>query len=89
MPSASDAGATRIAAGRMEGTYMDPWGHRWESDRYFEGGVSQPGPLHLFPPVADGSLYSSIREAVSITSWSRNRNGSSITTFLSLLECTN
>ena len=44
---------------------MDPWGRRWESDRYFEGGVSKPGPLHFFPPVADENLYSSIREAVS------------------------
>ncbi len=65
VPWASDAGETRIAAGRMKGTYTDPWGRRWESDRYFEGGVSQPGPLHLFPPVADENLYSSIREAVS------------------------
>ena len=44
---------------------MDLWGHRWQSDRYYDGGVSKPGPLHFFPPVADKDLYTSIREAVS------------------------
>ena len=46
-------------------SYVDLWGRRWESDRYYEGGVANPGPRHFFPPVADESLYSSIREAVS------------------------
>jgi hypothetical protein len=65
VPLAYDAGATRIAAGRTGEGYVDLWGHRWQSDRYFEGGVSKPGPLHFFPPVADKDLYGSIREAVS------------------------
>ena len=44
---------------------MDMWGRRWNSDRYYEGGVSRPGPLHFFPPVADKGLFSFIREAAS------------------------
>jgi len=62
---ASDAGGMRIAAGSKGSSYVDLWGRRWESDRYYEGGVSKPGPQHFFPPVADESLYGSVREAVS------------------------
>ncbi len=62
---AFDPGGTRIAAGSRGSSYLDPWGRRWESDRYYEGGVANPGPRHFFPPVADESLYGSIREAVS------------------------
>ena len=61
----SDARDLRIAAGHSGPRYVDMWGHHWESDRYYEGGLSKPGPLHLFPPVADEGLYKSIREAVS------------------------
>ena len=64
-PVAFDAGGIRIAAGPRGSSYVDLWGRRWESDRYYEGGVSKPGPLHFFPPVADETLYSFIREAVS------------------------
>jgi Malectin domain len=62
---APDAAGTRIAAGHTGESYVDFWGRRWESDRYYKGGVPKPGPLHFFPPVADENLYSSIREAVS------------------------
>jgi Malectin domain len=65
VPLASGIGETRIAAGHAGNSYVDLWGRRWESDRFYEGGVSRSGPLHLFPPVADKDLYSSIREAVS------------------------
>jgi hypothetical protein len=65
VPLASGLGETRIAAGHTGNSYVDLWGRRWESDRYYEGGTSRSGPLHLFPPVADKDLYSSIREAVS------------------------
>jgi hypothetical protein len=65
VPLASDGSGTRIAAGHTGASYVDLWGRRWESDRYYEGGVSEPGPRHFFPPVADKDLYSSIREAVS------------------------
>ena len=64
-PLASDGSGTLIAAGHTGASYVDLWGRRWESDRYYEGGVSKSGPLHFFPPVADKDLYSSIREAVS------------------------
>lgn len=63
--SATNAGDIRIAAGRASANYVDLWGRRWESDRYYTGGVSKPGPLHFFPSVADEGLYKSIREAVS------------------------
>ncbi len=63
---ASEAGVIRIAAGHSGGPYVDVWGHRWDADRYFQGGVVQPGPKHLFPPVADEGLFKNIREAVSV-----------------------
>ena len=44
---------------------MDVWGRRWEADRYYEGGVPQPGPRHFFPPVADEGPFRTMREAVS------------------------
>jgi len=62
---AANAGDIRVAAGHAGASYVDLWGRRWESDRYFAGGVSKPGPLHFFPPVPDDGLYKSIREAVS------------------------
>jgi hypothetical protein len=61
-----EVGEIRIAAGHAGAPYVDVWGHRWESDRYFEGGVVQEGPKHFFPPVADGGLFKTIREAVSV-----------------------
>ncbi len=54
----------RIGAGRAD-TYVDLRGRRWESDRYFQGGASRPGPQHFFPPVADSALLKSMREANS------------------------
>jgi Malectin domain len=62
---APEAGEIRIAAGHTGATYVDVWGHRWEADRYFEGGVLQAGPQHLFPPVADEGMFRSVREALS------------------------
>jgi hypothetical protein len=59
------AGETRIAAGHLGTPYVDRWGRRWEADRYFEGGVPQPGPRHFFPPVADNGLFRTMREAAS------------------------
>ena len=59
------AGEVRIAAGRAGAPYVDVWGRRWEADRYYEGGVSQPGPKHFFPPVPDEGLFKYMREAIS------------------------
>ena len=55
----------RIAAGHSGSAYIDVWGHPWEADRFFKGGVIQPGPAHFFPPVADAGLFKTIRQAVS------------------------
>ena len=59
------AGEVRIAAGHTGAPYVDAWGRRWEADRYYEGGVPQPGPRHFFPPVADEGLFRTMREAIS------------------------
>jgi hypothetical protein len=67
--TAADAGDVRIAAGHTGAPYVDAWGHRWEADRNYEGGVVQAGPKHLFPPVADEGLFKSIRQAVSGDEW--------------------
>jgi hypothetical protein len=58
-------GEVRIAAGHTGAPYVDARGRRWDADRYFEGGVSQPGPQHFFPPVADEGLFRTMREAIS------------------------
>ena len=55
----------RIAAGHNGGPYIDAWGQRWEADRFFKGGMVQPGPAHFFPPVPDAGLFKTIRQAVS------------------------
>lgn len=56
-------GEVRISAGNTGGPYVDVWGHRWESDAFYEGGVSRPGPRDLVPPVADANLFRTIRES--------------------------
>ncbi len=63
---AGEAGEIRIAAGHTGTPYVDVWGHRWDADRYFQGGVIKPGPKHFFPPPADAGLFNTIREAVSV-----------------------
>jgi Malectin domain len=62
---APGAGEVRIAAGHTGAPYVDAWGRRWEADRFYEGGVPQPGPRHFFPPVADAGLFRTMREAIS------------------------
>jgi|CZKS01.1.fsa_nt_gi hypothetical protein len=59
------AGEVRIAAGHTGAPYVDVWGRSWEADRSYEGGVSQPGPRHFFPPVADDGPFKTMREAIS------------------------
>ena len=59
------AGEIRIAAGHSGPPYVDVWGRRWETDRYYEGGVIHPGPQHFFPPVADAGLFRTMREAIA------------------------
>ncbi len=55
----------RIASGHTGAPYVDVWGCRWEADRYYEGGVPQPGPRHFFPPVADEGPFRTMREAIT------------------------
>jgi len=62
---APGVGEVRIAAGHTGAPYVDVWGRRWEADRYYEGGVPQPGPRHFFPPVADDGPFRTMREAIS------------------------
>lgn len=59
------SGEIRIAAGHSGSDFIDVWGHRWGADRFFKGGVVQPGPAHLFPPVPDPGLFRTMRQAVS------------------------
>jgi hypothetical protein len=63
--SAPAASEVRIAAGHTGAPYVDVLGRRWEADGYYEGGLSQPGPRHFFPPVADEGPFRNMREAVS------------------------
>ena len=59
------ASEVRIAAGHTGAPYVDVLGRRWEADRYYEGGVPQPGPRHFFPPITDDGPFRNMREAVS------------------------
>jgi hypothetical protein len=61
----SNVDAVRIAAGHTGAPYVDAWGHRWDADRYYDGGVVRPGPSHFFPPIADEGLFRTMREAAS------------------------
>ena len=61
-------GEIRIAAGRTGDPYVDIWGHRWESDQFYEGGVFNAGPQDLFPPVPDPDLFKTVREGTSMES---------------------
>ena len=64
---AADEGI-RIAAGASGGSFMDVWGRRWDGDRYYEGGITAPGPRDPFPPVADARLFRTLRESVTASS---------------------
>jgi hypothetical protein len=61
---ANDFGGIRIAAGHAT-AYVDGSGHRWDADRYYEGGAVRPGPRHFFPPTPDEGLFATMREALS------------------------
>lgn len=65
VPALAPSGEVRIAAGLMSGTFVDAWGYRWESDRYYQGGASRPGPKDLAPSAPDPSLVRTMRESTS------------------------
>lgn len=58
-------GEVRIAAGNTGSPYVDVWGRRWESDQFYQGGVSGTGPDDLFPPVPDPSPFKSLRQGAA------------------------
>lgn len=62
---AAEATSVFIAAGHDGPAYVDALGRRWQSDRYYEGGVVEPGPKHFFPPISDEGIFRTIREADS------------------------
>jgi hypothetical protein len=62
---APEDGEIRIAAGHTGAPYVDASGHRWQADRYYDGGTLEPGPRHFFPPIADVGLFRTMREAIS------------------------
>ncbi len=64
IPLAAVSGEVRIAAGST-GSFLDARGRRWDADRYYDGGVTRPGPSGFFPPAPDPSLFKTIREGVS------------------------
>jgi len=52
-----------ILAGYSGSPWVDAAGRRWQSDRYYEGGVSLPGPGGLVPPPPEPRLVQTMREA--------------------------
>ncbi len=58
-------GEVRIAAGNTGSPYVDVWGRRWESDQFYQGGVSGAGPDELFPPVPDPSPFKTLRQGAA------------------------
>ncbi len=90
VPLASGVGETRIAAGHTGNSYVDLWGRSWESDRYYEGGVSQVRTLAPLPPSGrQGSLQFRSARPFRMTKWCRSRSVASVTTSLSLPASTN
>ncbi len=58
-------GEVRIAAGNTGAPYVDIRGRRWDSDQFYNGGVSGHGPQELFPPVSDPSLFGNLRQGAA------------------------
>jgi hypothetical protein len=64
MPVATTAGEDiRIMAGVEGGEYVDSFGHLWQSDHYFNGGVRAHAPAyHAIASTMDSQLYQNWRE---------------------------
>jgi len=52
-----------ILAGYSGSDWVDAAGQRWQSDRYFEGGIALPGPGELTPPPPERRLFQTMRQA--------------------------
>ncbi len=64
-PALSPDGGIRIVAGYSGASFIDASGQRWDSDRYYEGGVATSLPQDPFPPVADPRLFRTLRESAT------------------------
>jgi hypothetical protein len=51
----------RILAGQTKTTYLDRFGKQWGADRYFTGGVSEPGPKDFYGRPPDAGLFATMR----------------------------
>lgn len=51
----------RILAGQTKTTYVDRFGKQWGTDRYFTGGVSEPGPKDFYGRPPDSGLFATMR----------------------------
>src|SRR5262245_61936223 len=51
----------RILAGRTTSTYIDRFGRQWGPDRYFTGGVVEPGPQDFYGRPPDAGLFGAMR----------------------------
>ena len=52
-----------ILAGYSGGSWVDAAGRRWQSDRYYQGGVALPGPGELTPSPPERRLFQTMRQA--------------------------
>jgi hypothetical protein len=60
--AASQADEIRIAAGDRQGDYVDSFGRKWQSDRYFSGGTTFHRAFRQIQRAQDPELYQSGRE---------------------------
>lgn len=51
----------RILAGQTKTTYVDRFGKQWGPDRYFTGGVGEPGPKDFYGRPPDAGLFGTMR----------------------------
>lgn len=55
------AADVRIRAGLIGGAYLDRFGRTWQTDRYFHGGIAEPGPSEFFRKPPDSGIFSTMR----------------------------
>lgn len=55
----------RILAGRVEGRYVDPFGHAWQTDQYFHDGSAEHVRNQIFSLGLDANIFSYMREGTN------------------------
>lgn len=63
--SASERGSSeeiRLLSGRMEGRYVDPVGHSWQTDQYFHDGTAEHVKNQVFTQGLDPNAFAYMRE---------------------------